>query len=247
MASSSNVSEEVKRSDFGSLKRVLSTTASSSKDSDEMGRDEHDVTRLKSSEEKSSSVKDVDELKSKVGSKKSITTVGSSTIVPSETLNSNVGSLRKPLVRKYPPSRRSNFSISSKFVLKDSTNASMEFRRFDRANARRLLALEAEIAELEKRLEELEVESEKNAPLGSLKFERERGRRLEREREEEMAELGRRLDTKIEKYCKYEPHLRCFNLNRTSWMLTFDSRRHCSFSNNTDERPTATHHQCARL
>ena len=84
----------------------------------------------------------------------------------------------------------------------------MVFRRFDYANARRLLVLEAEIVELEERLEKKKLE---NANLSW------------REREGEVEELGRLLDRKVEKYCT-QPHTHILNLR----MLTFELRRQCS-------------------
>lgn len=207
MAPSSDVSDEIKRSDFGSLKRSLSTTASSSQGSDEIEKSNVGPVK-KLNDAVASTSNDPDKLKSKVGSKKSITTVGSSTLVPSETLISNVGSLRKSPEKGYTPLRKPTFSNTSTFTLTDSSKSSMVFRRFDCANARRLLVLEAEIAELEERLEKKEWENANGTAFELPEFSsKEKERHLSRrEREGEMKELGQLLDRKVEKYCT-QPHI----------------------------------------
>lgn len=103
----------------------------------------------------------------------------------------------------------------------------MVFRRFDHANARRLLVLEAEIAELEERLEKKEQENANGTAFKLPEFsskEKEKERHLSwREREGEVEELGRLLDRKVEKYCT-QPHTHILNLR----ILTFELRRQCS-------------------
>ncbi|KAF2120818.1 hypothetical protein BDV96DRAFT_595227 [Lophiotrema nucula] len=180
--------DDIKRSDFGS-KKSTDTTASASKDLSniEKGNGEAVITT------------DPDELKSKIGSKKSITTVGSSTLAPTDTLSSNVGSISKdPTKKSYTPLRKNTFRLASTFSLTDSVGSVMTFRGFERVNAWRMLTLEAEIADLEKRLEQLEKEDA--GLVMQTSFWEKQAYRNHGLREEEMEKLGVLLDMKLERY-----------------------------------------------
>ncbi|ORY11087.1 hypothetical protein BCR34DRAFT_601542 [Clohesyomyces aquaticus] len=186
----SSDANEIKRSDFGS-KDAASTTAT-----DSPNTTEGDNNSIKNP--------DPDGVKSKVGSKISIETSGPSTLKASEALVSHASSHKSQLKKSYyTPPPENKFLLASTFSLTDSGGSSMDFRRFERANARRLLTLEAEIADLDDRLEQMEWKR-----MGSEDIEK---TRRHQEKEEGLKELSALLDVKLDRY--YDALLKAKNLS----------------------------------
>ncbi|KAF2730342.1 hypothetical protein EJ04DRAFT_500711 [Polyplosphaeria fusca] len=174
--------EEINRNDLD-LKSSSSATATTSSNSSNIDKGiiASSITSL-----------DSDDLVSKVGSKKSVKRTCSSRVAASETLLSGNDPTTRHTEKKYTLLRDNTLNQNSTFSVTDSTGSSMIFRRFERANTRVLLTLEAEISDLEDRLEQLEQEvagnKTKEKQLNSQKT------------LEEISKLSLLLDSKLKNY-----------------------------------------------